>query len=259
MSASLAAALAIGCSSNARPDFPDGSVFDPCWQQCTPDPGGVCQHTCTLDPGPRPVDCKAAEADYIFANDFIGDFQDRQRQPGFYSYTDNSQVIATFVDRTRRAKVKLRPRNTTPNARRCPTQLAAVAKNLAASDRPARSLLEPANPVFRTSAPRAGWAVSLVGRRRRQGDEVLPPATDGRPTTWREVVYDVSQWDGISFWARRGPDSQAGFRVLIGDKNTDDDVSYLMYREDPTMPRFCERVRECACLNHMPCTAYRAR
>ena len=55
---------------------------------------------------------------------------------------------------------------------------------------------------------------------------------------------------GLSFWARRGPDSQAGFRVLVGDKYTDDDISYLMYRNDPTMPRYCERVRECGCLNH---------
>ena len=66
---------------------------------------------------------------------------------------------------------------------------------------------------------------------------------------------DVSGWEGLSFWARRGPDSQAGFRVLIGDKYTDDDISYLMYRDDPKAKRFCERVRECGCLNHRTCTA----
>ena len=55
---------------------------------------------------------------------------------------------------------------------------------------------------------------------------------------------DVSEWEGISFWARRGPDSQAGFRVLVGDKNTDDDIAYLMYREDPTC-----RASASACAN----------
>ena len=70
-----------------------------------------------------------------------------------------------------------------------------------------------------------------------------------------EAMEDVSAWEGISFWARRGPDSQAGFRVLVGDKYTDDDIAYLMYRIDPRMPRYCERVRECGCLNHRPCVA----
>ena len=65
-----------------------------------------------------------------------------------------------------------------------------------------------------------------------------------------QAMKDVSAWEGISFWARRGPDSQAGFRVLVGDKYTDDDIAYLMYRIDPMLPRYCERVRECGCLNH---------
>ena len=43
--------------------------------------------------------------------------------------------------------------------------------------------------------------------------------------------------------------------MLVGDKYTDDDIAYLMYRDDPTgTPRYCERVRECACLNHKACT-----
>ena len=71
----------------------------------------------------------------------------------------------------------------------------------------------------------------------------------------REAMEDVSAWEGISFWARRGPDSQAGFRVLVGDKYTDDDIAYLTYRIDPMLPRYCERVRECGCLNHRTCTA----
>ena len=246
ISASLAAVFAIGCSTNARPDFADGSVFNACWQQCTPDPGGVCQHTCTPDPGPRPVDCKAAEANYIFSDDFIGDFQSANAS-GFYSYTDNSQVIASFVERQTNYKPRLD----------------------AANDfRPARKTWEPPTvPIQRCLDPTDHTQVLQNNALHVQGGPFLSwgggvgkamkyyPTSKDDPMTWREVVYDASQWDGLSFWARRGPDSQAGFRVLVGDKNTDDDISYLMYREDPTMPRFCERVRECACLNHMPCAA----
>jgi hypothetical protein len=62
------------------------------------------------------------------------------------------------------------------------------------------------------------------------------------------AALDVSQWDGISFYARRGPNGQPLMRALVGDKFTDDDISYLMYISDPTTPRLCERKGECTCL-----------
>jgi hypothetical protein len=62
------------------------------------------------------------------------------------------------------------------------------------------------------------------------------------------AALDVSQWDGISFWARRGPNGQPLMRVLVGDKFTDDDISYLMYVGNPSEPRLCERKGECSCL-----------
>jgi len=65
-----------------------------------------------------------------------------------------------------------------------------------------------------------------------------------------QAALDVSQWDGISLWARRGPNSQPLMRVLVGDKYTDDDISYLMYLDDTTAPRsarYCERKADCGC------------
>jgi hypothetical protein len=62
-----------------------------------------------------------------------------------------------------------------------------------------------------------------------------------------------SQWEGVSFWARRSPDSQNSLRVLAGDRYTDDDVNFLMYSTDPKVPRYCERIRECACSDHRSC------
>jgi hypothetical protein len=69
------------------------------------------------------------------------------------------------------------------------------------------------------------------------------------------MAVDVSQWEGISFWARRGPNSQVGFRVLVGDKRTDDDISFMQYVRDPLAPRYCERAFECKCKSaSRPCT-----
>jgi hypothetical protein len=82
-----------------------------------------------------------------------------------------------------------------------------------------------------------------------------PPVTSPNPADLgqREISHaamDVSQWDGISLWARRGPNSQPLLRVLVGDKYTDDDISYLMYVANPNTPpsqRYCERKADCGC------------
>ncbi len=81
--------------------------------------------------------------------------------------------------------------------------------------------------------------------------EVCPPSTAEYAV--RVAALDVSTFDGVSFWARRGPNSQAGIGVNVGDKYTDDDLSYLTYRNDPTAPRHCERVKECGCTSLKPC------
>ena len=70
----------------------------------------------------------------------------------------------------------------------------------------------------------------------------------------RYAALNLSDWDGVAVWARRGPDSQPLLRVLVGNKYTDDDISYLTYVQDPNQPRYCERVRECACVNGKACS-----
>jgi hypothetical protein len=72
-------------------------------------------------------------------------------------------------------------------------------------------------------------------------------------------ALDLGQYDGVSFWARRGPNSQKGVRVLLGDKYTDDDLNFYAYRQNfqhpdqPAQPIYCQRSRECACRNQKPC------
>jgi hypothetical protein len=240
----LAAALATaGCDSGMRPDINDSGISNICQiAQCTPDtnPGAVCQHTCTADPGPRLVNCAAAEQSYEFGP-VLWTFEEPST-PGFarsmYSYTDNSTAIKTFrvVDSSTQRLVAQTWQPPTAVLPRC-------------SDQP-----NDANRAIHIQGgPFLAWGGG-VGIGMKNHPEVM-----GGLTTMADVqaqaMEDVSAWEGVSFWARRGPDSQVGFRVLVGDKSTDDDIAYLMYRIDPMMPRYCQRVRECGCLNHRSCVA----
>lgn len=68
------------------------------------------------------------------------------------------------------------------------------------------------------------------------------------------MSLDMTQWEGVSFWARRSPNSQEGIRVAMADKYTDDDMSFLSMKVDPTKPRYCERKIVCGCQNNKPCS-----
>jgi hypothetical protein len=73
-------------------------------------------------------------------------------------------------------------------------------------------------------------------------------------------AVDVSQYEGVSFWARRGPNSQNGIRINVGDKHTDDDLNYLAQRQQAATGQpqalYCQRLRECDCRLGQSCTNY---
>lgn len=62
-------------------------------------------------------------------------------------------------------------------------------------------------------------------------------------------AWDVSAYDGVAFWARRGPESQGAFQFIIHDKYTSDDMN----RQNET---FCRRTKVCRtqCVSGAPCT-----
>ena len=66
------------------------------------------------------------------------------------------------------------------------------------------------------------------------------------------MVADLRGWEGISFWARQGPNNTAALRVYVADRQLDEDVSALEYNAGLTP--LCARTRECACRNHRPCS-----
>ncbi len=80
------------------------------------------------------------------------------------------------------------------------------------------------------------------------------PESAGEEEFLLGMTLDLSDWDGISFWARRSPNSQPGIRIALGDRYTDDDLRYLQYHINPDSKPLCERRRECGCLNNRPCS-----
>jgi hypothetical protein len=62
------------------------------------------------------------------------------------------------------------------------------------------------------------------------------------------TFWDVSAYDGVVFWAHRGPDGASGLLVGLQNKYTSDDLA----RENQT---FCRRIRSCRpdCANGLEC------
>jgi hypothetical protein len=81
--------------------------------------------------------------------------------------------------------------------------------------------------------------------------EPCPPGSDlcaSEPGYW-----DVSAYDGVAFWARRGPDG--GSSVLVGfqEKHTSQELNSISSGIEP----FCKRFKECKprCTNGFECTS----
>jgi hypothetical protein len=100
-----------------------------------------------------------------------------------------------------------------------------------------------------------------------KGEDFCPPAlpgdmtttkfdTAGLPTTAADGsaylqshdFFDVSTYDGIAFWARRGPEGHDTALIILTDKFT----SSRLARENQ---KYCRRIREChtRCLSGTPC------
>jgi hypothetical protein len=204
----------------------------------------ACQHTCTPDPLPPVVNCAAAEAGLEFFETPIGTFNGPTASY-VYSYTDESQPIRSF-------EVDGEKKTWEP-----PTTAMARCANAGEN----RVLHIQGGPFL---AWGGGIGMSMkdfplgdcVGKVCVERDPAIPTfdgSSGNRTPDSIHATLNFSEWEGISFWARRGPDSQAGIRALVGDRFTDDDVAFLMFAADPSQPRYCERVRECACPDHREC------
>jgi hypothetical protein len=237
----LAVALGAGCGSEPPRGLLDGSWPTGNCGTSTPPPG--MQYTCTPDPGSQPADCVGDEANLDLLT--IGDFS----PPGdlsvgyvpkanhLYAYTDSTAAIASFSG-------GWEPNTESNPFPRCNSQ-------------------QPDNALHIQGGPFLGWGGGVgMGAKDLGVVQTALPNGCSQPSDslcvlssedYPDAEMDVSAYEGVAVWARRGPDSQGGIRVLVADKYTEDDISYKMYREDPARPRYCERVRECGCTNHQAC------
>jgi hypothetical protein len=94
---------------------------------------------------------------------------------------------------------------------------------------------------FCPPAPAAGATVDSAG---------LPlTAPDGSSYAESHDFFDVSSYDGIAFWARRGPEGFDSSLVILTDKFTSDRLAHQNQK-------YCRRYRECypTCLSGAPCS-----
>lgn len=71
-------------------------------------------------------------------------------------------------------------------------------------------------------------------------DLLVDAVGDGRP----DKAMDASSYDGISFWARRGPDGAPGLMVVLQDKYTSDRLARTSQTGGPGMG-YCTRYKQC--------------
>lgn len=199
----------------------------------------TCIRNCVPDPPPPPVKCAEIESKYEFLSPAIS-------ASGLYTYDDYSAAHPVRQDPTM-------PRCITPDA--------------------PKGKMESVVRYF--GGPYQSWGGG-IGRSVHDWIGGSPPRCTGPGTPAPCESFDpalgespgrtvdLSQWDGVSLWARRGPESQAGFRVTVGDKTTDDDlnIDQSTGTHDTTddgideEQRWCKRVRRCDCSGPTPCSLY---
>jgi hypothetical protein len=72
---------------------------------------------------------------------------------------------------------------------------------------------------------------------------------NGKPYSQVHAYWDVSGFDGVAFWARRGPEGQGSLTMIIDDKHSSEDLN----RENE---KYCRRLIKCRthCANRQPCS-----
>jgi hypothetical protein len=243
----------VACGSRPGPGLWDGSFGT---GSCSA--GNPGQFTCAPDPGSRLVDCRAAEAglELVTVGDFTGSDPAQMQANGSGGKAFVARTFYVYVDKSGDAKIG-------SFARSWETPLVADPFPRCGTDTPLALHIE--------GGPFLGWGGG-VGSSAKDWGAGLPPINPAFdcfknpqspfcqkqdvPDYLAGAVVNASQYEGVFLWARRGPDSQAGIRINVGDQDTDDDISFLTYQQDPALPRRCERVRECACTNHQACAGW---
>jgi hypothetical protein len=74
-------------------------------------------------------------------------------------------------------------------------------------------------------------------------DQLIDVVGDGRVATGDGVI-DASAFDGVAFWARRGPDGASGLMITLQDKYTSDRLARTGPTGEPGVG-YCQRIKQC--------------
>jgi hypothetical protein len=197
-----------------------------------------CVGDCTPDPGSAPVDCAKQEEGIEFMSPAIWDFEGSVPSGGLgstaemYTYTDRSVFSSGVLETLQVPGRFMYPRGYQPDtevAERCGVQTNAFHLR---------------GGIFRNYGGGIGRSLKAW------------PGVAGLP----QPTHDISEWDGISLWARRGPNGQAQLRVGVGDPYTDDDLNRAEVDSMDVLPapradgKLCRRARACDCPSGTPCS-----
>lgn len=227
-----------------------------------------CVGTCAPDYGSTRVDCSADDGLEFFPFDVLNGEPAAGGQPsitGFYSYNDgSSEFMASGPDGYSPSRENFAP----------PAVLAA---GLCGPNNEVQSsyVHHLRGGLFRDwgggmgrrlvdYVTAAGGGVCPAGPSRPEDPEYCPDADPrieeavaaGADPQVRSLFYgmmvDLRGWDGISFWARSGPNNSAGIRVYVGDRQLDEDIGFI--EQNAGIEPMCRRVVECGCPSQKPCT-----
>ncbi len=206
--------------------------------------------TAVADEGPRPANCALSDGvDFVTVVDFEGS------APQWYTYDDGSALVPIA------------------SLGGAPVFPAGAAWGLSAQD-----LTQP-DPIDTTRAPIGARCNSNFAMHLRGGpfsswgagagtafflltgelaaayaDPAAPGATTVPffPQTTMSGL-DVSGYQGIAFWARRGPTSQSSVRISVTDKYTNEEAARLIYNGTLLEGPYCGLVRTCGCPSGVEC------
>jgi hypothetical protein len=234
------------------------------------------------DPGSREVDCAAEEAGLEFMQIYVSgwpagslsriyDFENRSTTsvnpaPNLFMYSDYSTHFlvpsyyqAATVTRPDGAQLGVVSSEDYPQADRCHSGH--------------NSVFHVLGGPFTNWGGGMGISLMKVFADNCAGQDPRPEYCPPQGVEFATETLDLSRWEGIALWARRGPEGQADLRVMLGDKYTDDDLSHMHYNHAPSPPykgaelspgepahphpKYCERVKKCSCEDYSrPCTLY---
>lgn len=213
-----------------------------------------CIGACTPDPGSKPVDVAGAESGYQFA--WLWDLD-----PGA-GHEGKAWATFTYDDNTSDFVLPIRTPSTTRYGQGGWEPLSDA---VPAGQGPAWAARFKGGPFTEYGG---GFGMSLrsisnnaTARSTNPSIQLLEQTPSTEYPNPSAGAYDLSSYEGVAIWVRRGPDGQSTMRLGITERNSAEDLnsSAVVDSEGKKAPgieegKYCQRWRYCGCSGGTPCT-----